>query len=126
MLKLSQHKVVVLRNFLLSINSLTMNRQNSEERLQIHIEDLESRFGQCHGSTTRRKKISPPLEVRVSYFDALKQSEKFNSFYNTITRLFTQFVVYGNLNFSLGFLVDLSIMICLFRKNTILALCFRV
>ena len=38
--------------------------KNSEERLQTRIEDLEGRFGQCHGSTTRRK-ISPP-EVRES------------------------------------------------------------
>ena len=44
--------------------------KNSEERLQTCIEDLEGRFGQCHGSTTRRK-ISPP-EVRVSYFDLLR------------------------------------------------------
>ena len=44
--------------------------KNSEERLQAHIEDLEGRFGQCHGSTTRRM-IFPP-EVRVSYFDLLR------------------------------------------------------
>ena len=93
--------------------------KNSEERLQTRIEDLEGRFGQRHGSTTKRKKISPSSEIRVSYFDVLRQSEKFNSFYNTTTWLFTQFVVYGNLNFSLGFLVDLSIMICLFGKKTL-------
>ena len=43
------------------------------KRLKIQktrIEDLEGRFGQCHGSITRRK-ISPP-EVRVSYFDLLR------------------------------------------------------
>ena len=26
--------------------------KNSEERLQTRIEDLEGRFGQCHGSTS--------------------------------------------------------------------------
>ena len=56
--------------------------KNSEERLQTRIEELESRFGQCHCSTTRRK-ISPPAEV--SYFDVLRQNEKFNSFNNTTT-----------------------------------------
>ena len=58
--------------------------KNSEERLQTRIEDLEGRFGQRHGST-KRKKISPSPEIRVSYFDVLRQSEKFNSFYNTTT-----------------------------------------
>ena len=43
--------------------------KNSEERLQTHIEDQEGRAGRCHGSTTRRKKISSPLEIKVSYFD---------------------------------------------------------
>ena len=43
--------------------------KNSEERLQTRIKDLEGRFGQCHGFTTRRK-ISP--EVKVSYFDLLR------------------------------------------------------
>ena len=40
--------------------------KKSEERLQTHIEDVEGRLGQCHGSTTRKKKVSPPPEIRVS------------------------------------------------------------
>ena len=99
--------ILKLRNLLLSITSLIMNRQvngkivhflcyifvamdkilqeikNLEERLQTRIEDLEGRFGQCDGFTKR--KISPPPEVRVSYFYVLRQSEKFNSFYSTTT-----------------------------------------
>ena len=78
------------------MDKILQENKNSEERLQTCIEDLEGRFGQCHGYTTRRKKISSP-KVRVSYFDVLRQSEKFNSFHNTTT--FTQFVVCGNLNF---------------------------
>ena len=65
-----------------AMDKILQEIKNSEERLQTHIEDLEGRFRLCHGSTTRRK-ISPPPEVRISYFDVLRQSEKFNSFYNT-------------------------------------------
>ena len=53
-----------------AMDKIMQEIKNSEERLHTRIKDLEGRFGQCHGSTTRRK-ISPP-EVRVSYFDVLR------------------------------------------------------
>ena len=51
-----------------------LQEKKSEERLQAHIDDLEGRFGQCYGTTTRMKDITPPPEVRV-IIDVLRQIE---------------------------------------------------
>ena len=56
--------------YFVAMDKILQEIKNSEERLQTCNEGLEGRFGQCHGSTTRRK-ISPP-EVRVSSIDVLR------------------------------------------------------
>ena len=56
--------VHLLCSIFVAMEKIFQEIKNSEERLQTRIEDLEGRFGQCHGSTIRRK-ISPP-EVRES------------------------------------------------------------
>ena len=45
--------------YFVAMDKILQEIKNSEERLQTRIDDLEVGVGQCHGSTTRRKNISP-------------------------------------------------------------------
>ena len=62
-------------NFI-AMDGILQEINNSEERLQTYIEDLECRLGQCHGFTNGTKNITPP-EVRVCYFWCAKEKWDF-------------------------------------------------
>ena len=69
---------------LVAVDEIFQEIKNSEERIQADVDDLENRFRQRRGSTTRLKNITPPPEVRV-IVDVLRHIENFKSFYSITT-----------------------------------------